>query len=178
VSGGRTCFAADEAALRRLGVALARALEPGLVLYLQGELGAGKTTLARAIVQQLLPGARVKSPTYTLVESYATPRLVVHHLDLYRIADPEELVAIGVRDLASDGAVLLVEWPERGAGQLPAADVELVLAHAGDARQVALEARSRGGEALLARLLLPDLQAGAGNDPGSHSGDGSRNHCS
>ena len=153
--------AADEAATRTLGAALARALVPGSVIWLRGELGAGKTTLARAIVQALLPAARVKSPTYTLIESYATPRFTIHHLDLYRIADPEELALIGVRDLAVDGAVLLLEWPERGGGRVPGADLDVELRHAGAARQIRMAAGSASGEALLERMDRPSQGAGA-----------------
>jgi tRNA threonylcarbamoyladenosine biosynthesis protein TsaE len=102
-----------------------------LVVHLRGDLGSGKTTLARALVQALEPGVRVKSPTYTLLESYATPTRTVHHLDLYRIGSPLELAALGLRDL--DG-VLLIEWPDRGGTAVPPADLVLALSIAGDGR--------------------------------------------
>lgn len=134
---------------RGLGARLAAALPPRFVCYLHGDLGSGKTTLARALVQALLPAARVKSPTYTLLESYEAPARTVHHLDLYRIAAAGELDALGLRDL--DG-VLLIEWPERGAGHLPAPDLVVSLALAGEGRAADLQARSTAGSEVLAQL--------------------------
>ena len=140
---------ATEADTRALGAQLAAALPPRFACYLHGDLGSGKTTLARALVQALLPGARVKSPTYTLLESYEAPARTVHHLDLYRIAAAGELDALGLRDL--DG-VLLIEWPERGAGHLPTPDLVVSLALAGEGRAADLQARSTAGSAVLAQV--------------------------
>ena len=140
----------DESDTQRLGAALAAALDGPAVIHLRGDLGAGKSTLARALVQALVPGMRVKSPTYTLVESYATPKGPIHHLDLYRIADPSELEALGVRDLSG---VLLVEWPERGNAAIPAADLTIELAHADPGRQATLRSASPVGERLLGELV-------------------------
>lgn len=127
----------DEPAL----VALARELAPqvrgGGVIALSGDLGAGKTTFARALLQALGVGARVKSPTYSLIESYALGDLAIHHLDLYRIADPGELEWLGLADLLAGPHLLVVEWPERAGAMLPAADLSVHLAHAGSARDVA-----------------------------------------
>jgi len=144
----------DEEATRRVGAALARALEPGTVIHLRGELGAGKTTLARALVTTLVPGARVKSPTYTLIESYADARPPIHHLDLYRIADPDELEFLGLRELGDDGAALLIEWPDRGSGRLLPPDLELALSvlDASEGRRLGIDARSERGRRLAAVL--------------------------
>jgi tRNA threonylcarbamoyl adenosine modification protein YjeE len=104
---------ADAAATGRLGAALARALgEGGAVLYLSGELGAGKTTLARALLQALGYAGHVRSPTYTLVEPYELQGRRVFHLDLYRLAAAEELEYLGLRDLDPAQDLILVEWPE------------------------------------------------------------------
>jgi len=149
----------DEDATAALGAALGRALPAraadvathGLVLGLSGDLGAGKTTLARGLLQALLPGQRVKSPTYTLVERYRAPAFDLLHLDLYRLGDPEELEFLGVREDAGR-AVLLVEWPQRGADRLPAPDLTVRLAPSGAGRSIALIATSALGTALVGRL--------------------------
>lgn len=128
---------ADTAATEAQGARLARRLKPGMIVYLQGDLGAGKTTLVRGLLRALGYQGPVKSPTYTLVESYflADDR-IVHHLDLYRLGDPEELEWIGIRDLLTDQAICLIEWPDRGAGMLPPADVTLSLAVDGCGRRI------------------------------------------
>ena len=150
----RELVAPDEAATRRIGAALARALEPGAVIHLHGELGAGKTTLARALITTLAPGARVKSPTYTLIESYPDATPPIHHLDLYRIADPGELEFLGLRELADEGAAMLVEWPQRGADRIPAPDVTIALAldAAGTGRHIVLAPRTERGRRIAARF--------------------------
>lgn len=150
----RELAAPDEAATRRIGAALARAIEPGAVIHLHGELGAGKTTLARALITTLAPGARVKSPTYTLIESYPDTTPPIHHLDLYRIADPEELEFLGLRELADEGAAMLVEWPERGANRIPQPDltVALALEAGGTGRRIALAPRTERGRRMAARM--------------------------
>lgn len=144
----------DSAATEALGARIARALEPqaGLVVYLEGELGAGKTTLVRGLLQALGHAGRVKSPTYTLVEPYELAGLEIQHLDLYRLAHPRDAVALGVREWGGAGELVLVEWAERGAGHLPAADLVVHLRHVAVGREVRLEARSPRGEAVLARL--------------------------
>lgn len=125
---------------------------PGLVLYLQGELGAGKTSFSRAFIQTFLPGQRVKSPTYTLVESYAAPNMTLFHFDLYRLCEPEELEYIGIRDLLVAPFIALVEWPSKGQGVLPEADLVLNLNRLVEGRELILQACSEQGETLLAKL--------------------------
>jgi tRNA threonylcarbamoyladenosine biosynthesis protein TsaE len=128
-----------------LGRALADSLPARAVLLLDGDLGAGKTTLARALLQRLGVRGAVRSPTYTLVERYPTPVGEAVHLDLYRIADPEELLYLGLDDLEESARLWLVEWPERGRGALPAADLRLRLASRGDGRRATLEPLSAVG---------------------------------
>jgi tRNA threonylcarbamoyladenosine biosynthesis protein TsaE len=143
---------ADEDATRVLGARFAEALEDGLVIYLHGELGAGKTSFARALLTALGVGERIKSPTYSLVEGYQSRGRPAWHLDLYRIADPGELEWLGLDALSDPAAIVLVEWPERGRGALPAADAELQLSYSGTGRHARLLPRSERGERLLGRL--------------------------
>ena len=139
------------AATEALGARLASALAPGCVLYLRGDLGAGKTTLARGLLRGLGHPGTVKSPTFTLVEPYQLGRWRLFHWDLYRLADPEELEYLGLRDQIDGEAVLLIEWPERGQGALPRADVAVWLEYLGEQRGVRWEARSALGAAVLGR---------------------------
>lgn len=129
-------LAPDPEAMAALGAQLAECLAPPAVIGLEGPLGAGKTTLVRAILAALGHAGPVRSPTYTLVESYALAGMTVHHLDLYRLADAEELELLGVRDLATPDAVWLVEWPERGGDRLPPLDRVVRIDYAGDGRRV------------------------------------------
>ena len=140
------------AATEALGARLAAALAPGCVLYLSGELGAGKTTLVRGLLRALGHRGTVKSPTYTLVEPYQVADRRLFHWDLYRLADPEELEFLGLRDQVDGEAVLLIEWPERGRGELPAADLAVTLDYAGAGRTCRLESGSPTGQAMLAGL--------------------------
>ena len=150
----------DEAGLRALACALASGAREGGVIHLEGELGAGKTTFARALLAALGVGERIKSPTYSLVESYRVRNLDLHHLDLYRIADPGELEWLGLGDLWTEPALVLVEWPERGGDALPAADLLLHLRHAAERRALTAEARTDRGERLLAALRSGARTAG------------------
>ena len=133
----------DEAATLALGAQLARRLlhekANGVCVYLEGDLGAGKTTLVRGILRGMGHEGAVKSPTYTIVEPYELEGVNIYHFDLYRLADPEELELIGVRDYFSSGDLCLLEWPERGAGVVPAPDLTITLAVDGYGRKATLE---------------------------------------
>ena len=146
----------DEASVEALASRFARRLEPPMVLYLRGDLGAGKTTFARAYVQALGFTGYVKSPSYGLLETYEVAAQRVLHLDLYRIEDPEELEFLALRDLFTEQTVLLVEWPERGESYLPPPDLVLFFGEMDEARYIRCEARSPGGSAA-ARSILADL---------------------
>jgi tRNA threonylcarbamoyladenosine biosynthesis protein TsaE len=141
--------AANANAMEALGVRLAPALRAGMMLHLHGELGAGKTTLIRGILRGLGHTGAVKSPTYTLVEPYPMNGLSVFHFDLYRLKDPEELEFLGIRDYLEGQGICLVEWAERGAGVLPAADVEITIHRSGDGRQVQFLTHTASGDELL-----------------------------
>lgn len=151
MSTARVVHAADAVATESIGAALARGLAPGRTLHLLGDLGAGKTTLARGLLQALLPGQRVKSPTYTLVERYDAGGVPVLHLDLYRLVDPEELEFLGLREELGHAAVL-VEWPQRGGTLLPPPDLVVALRQHGSGREIRLQAHGPAGEAWLACL--------------------------
>jgi tRNA threonylcarbamoyladenosine biosynthesis protein TsaE len=142
----------DEQAMQEIGRQLARtAGRPGVV-YLQGELGTGKTTLVRSLLRGLGYAGKVKSPTYTLVEPYALADLTVYHLDLYRLADPEELEWLGIRDLDSGTDLLLVEWPDHGAGLLPPADLVISIEYQDAGRLLCVQTPTPRGQSMAAGL--------------------------
>ena len=143
----------DEAATRALGARLAAALVPGLRVYLHGDLGSGKTTLARGLVHGLGFPGRVKSPTYALVELYALSRLDLYHFDFYRFSDPKEWRDAGFSEYFNDASVCLVEWPEKAAGLLPVADLDIALEFADSGRDLSISAGSESGKACLNRLM-------------------------
>lgn len=149
------CSAENEEAMVALGSVLASALSGGLVIYLHGDLGMGKTTLCRGIIQSLGHVGAVKSPTYTLIEPYQLPTLAINHFDLYRLADPEELEFMGIRDYFGADNVALVEWPERGKGILPPADLVITIEREGDGRKLQLSAETAAGTDVLAALAQP-----------------------
>jgi tRNA threonylcarbamoyladenosine biosynthesis protein TsaE len=124
----------------------------GAVMYLQGELGAGKTTCVRSLLRTLGVVGLVRSPTYTLVETYELATLTCVHVDLYRLQSLSEVEELGLRDLMGSRYLLLVEWPERGGHLLPAADLDLTLRYAGDGRQASLVARPPLGSQWLKNL--------------------------
>lgn len=142
----------NEEAQVAFGEALGHVLQARGRVYLEGELGAGKTTLTRGILRAYGYQGAVKSPTYTLVEPYELGVLRVYHLDLYRLADPEELEFIGGRDVLADEALSIIEWPSRGEGWLPAPDLRLMLEVAPQGRRISLAACSDNGQRLLALL--------------------------
>ena len=149
---GTSAVLVDEPALVAVAQQLAEQVGTGGVIHLRGDLGAGKTTFARALLGALGVGARVKSPTYSLIESYAAGELAIHHLDLYRVAAAEELEWLGLADLASDRYLILIEWPERAGAALPPADLIVHLAHADACRELRMEAVSARGQQWLSRL--------------------------
>jgi tRNA threonylcarbamoyladenosine biosynthesis protein TsaE len=128
----------DEAATQALGRALAACLRPGDALCLTGPLGAGKSTLARALIRALTtPDEEVPSPTFTLVQFYETAGFPLAHFDLYRLSDPDEAYEIGL-DESLDGGVALIEWPQRLEGRLPATRLDIDIALDGDARRAVI----------------------------------------
>jgi len=142
----------DEVAMIALGGDIADAIQPQMIMTLKGDLGAGKTTLSRALLQSLGHQGAVKSPTYTLVEPYELEIGTVFHFDLYRVIDPEELDYIGFADYLSQGSLCLIEWPERGNGYLSAADVSVDIEHHRIGREVTVMALTDIGTDFLSRL--------------------------
>ena len=132
-------FLPDEAATLRFGRGLAARLGGSELVFLHGELGAGKTTLVRGILRAFGYRGPVKSPTYTLLEPYELDRRTVYHFDFYRIGDSEELDFIGVDELLDAPAIKLIEWPKRGGSRLPAPDLEVHLTVEGLGRRVAVD---------------------------------------
>jgi tRNA threonylcarbamoyladenosine biosynthesis protein TsaE len=149
---------ADVAASEKLGAQLAPCLAPGLVIYLEGDLGAGKTTLVRALLYALGHQGPVKSPTYALVEVYVISRLYLYHFDFYRFMSPEEFLDAGLGEYFRKDSICLVEWPDKAFGYVPPADLVLVLRHdessdkSGEGRVCALDARSEEGRQCLTKL--------------------------
>ena len=152
----------DAGATQRAGQALGRALQAVLgprrgggavVVGLTGELGAGKTTLARASLRVLGVAGTVRSPTYTIAEPYETRIGCIWHLDLYRITDPDELEFVALRDLVPESAACLVEWPERGRGGLPEIDCLVAIARHGPGRRLRIEWNTSRGRAVGSRTL-------------------------
>jgi len=142
----------DETATLALGADMAQALTPGLVFYLEGNLGAGKTTLTRGVLRGLGYAGKVKSPTYTLVELYAISRLKLYHFDLYRFKDPREWEEAGFREYFNPDSVCLVEWPEKAGVWLPKPDVVVALAIVDEARTAVLTAATEAGKRWLSQL--------------------------
>ncbi|QFT84231.1 tRNA threonylcarbamoyladenosine biosynthesis protein TsaE [Halomonas sp. THAF12] len=168
----------DEDRQVAFGESLGRALGGHGLLFLEGELGAGKTTLTRGILRAYGHRGAVKSPTYTLVEPYELETVRVNHFDLYRLGDPEELEFIGGRDLLADDALCVIEWPARGEGWLPTPDLTVTLSLDGEGRRATLVAGSDHGRALLERLAadasLSAAEQSEAAQPGATGPEGDR----
>lgn len=149
---GLTLIDADATAA--LGVALAKALPSGaaLVLHLKGELGAGKTTCARSVLRELGVTGLIRSPTYTLVETYRAGTWTCVHVDLYRLQGPTDVAELGLREYLEPSSLMMIEWPERGGVQVPPADLDLQLCYADQARSGHLRVGSTLGATWLERL--------------------------
>jgi len=143
----------DEQATVEFGECLAQTvkndIEIGIVVYLNGDLGAGKTTLTRGFVRGMGHKGNVKSPTYTLVEPYELEQWQVYHFDLYRLADPEELEFMGIRDYFSSDCCSFIEWPEKGAGLLAKADLIINIAYDNEQRVLSINQESTLGQQVL-----------------------------
>jgi tRNA threonylcarbamoyladenosine biosynthesis protein TsaE len=149
-------YVPDEQAMDELGQCLARSAKRPGVIYLQGELGTGKTTLVRGLLRGFGYHGKVKSPTYTLIESYPFDGLTVYHLDLYRLGSAGELEWIGIRDLLADAALLLVEWPEQGDGVLPSADLVISLGYQDTGRELRFRTLTAQGELMISACTHRD----------------------
>ncbi|MFW2438223.1 MAG: tRNA (adenosine(37)-N6)-threonylcarbamoyltransferase complex ATPase subunit type 1 TsaE [Arenicellales bacterium] len=139
----------DVAATEKLGAVLADALQEGLLVLLEGDLGAGKTCLVRGVLRALGHQGAVKSPTYTLLEEYSLAGKEIIHFDLYRLTDPEELDLIGIRDYFNGKACCFIEWPQRGQGFLPQEDLEIQITLAGNGRLARISGHSESGMKVL-----------------------------
>lgn len=153
----RRLFLETEAETEHLGGELARLAKAHgehFTVFLDGELGMGKTTMSRGVMRALGHEGAVKSPTYTLVEPYEDLEPPVYHFDLYRLGDPEELEHMGIRDYFSGNSLCLIEWPERGEGILPEPDIEVHIEQEKDGRSVVIRARSELGASLMNEIEL------------------------
>ncbi|MAV27720.1 MAG: tRNA (adenosine(37)-N6)-threonylcarbamoyltransferase complex ATPase subunit type 1 TsaE [Gammaproteobacteria bacterium] len=152
-------FLSDDATTERLGRLVQDAVTPSSsrwVVFLRGDLGAGKTTLVRGLMRGFGYDGAVKSPTFTLVEPYESDEYHVYHFDLYRLVDPEELEFVGLEDYLDaelPSTLILIEWPERGGSALPGADIEIDLEVTGTARRARLTGRSVKGLEAVASIL-------------------------
>ena len=153
----------NSGATEALGAALARTFldagpgagaARGAVVHLHGELGSGKTTCARSLLHALGVTGTVRSPTYTLVDTYNLPNLNCVHVDLYRISSSAEAEELGLRDLTGPGYLMLIEWPEKGGAAVPPADLDLELKYVGEARAASVRAANDVGRRWLAKLSL------------------------
>lgn len=143
---------ATDADMQAFGAELAAAIATGAVVYLQGELGAGKTTLTRGFLQGLGHVGKVKSPTYTLVEPYELGGRHIFHFDLYRLLNAQELTHIGIHDYFFPGTICLIEWPQKGFPVLPPADLTCYIEMRDKSRDIQIEACTILGESILDQL--------------------------
>lgn len=144
----------NETATLRLGAQLALHLKAPCIIWLQGDLGMGKTTFTRGLLQALGHQGAVKSPTYTLVESYRLPDFTLHHFDLYRFQTPEEWLDAGLDELITPDSIALIEWPLQGEAFTPPADITLTLLPDNNGRQARLSAETCIGQQILTQLTL------------------------
>ncbi len=146
------CKLANEVETLALAKKFSEVLQAPLVVYLKGELGAGKTAFCRGVIQALGHCGAVKSPTYTLVEPYQLQGWRIHHFDLYRLADPEELEYMGIRDYFAEDTLNFIEWPDKGYGWLPGADIEIRIEYAGEGRKITFSALTEAGQRIIKTL--------------------------
>ncbi|GLH36824.1 tRNA (adenosine(37)-N6)-threonylcarbamoyltransferase complex ATPase subunit type 1 TsaE [Pseudomonas moraviensis] len=149
-----TLYLADEQAMSDFGARIARVTQGHGLIFLEGNLGMGKTTLSRGIIRGLGHVGAVKSPTFTLVEPYEIGDIRAFHFDLYRLVDPEELEFLGIRDYFEDDAMCLIEWPDKGAGFLPKPDLTITIGPQDSGRSLKILAEGSRGEAWCAALAL------------------------
>ncbi|CAI8867522.1 MULTISPECIES: tRNA (adenosine(37)-N6)-threonylcarbamoyltransferase complex ATPase subunit type 1 TsaE [Pseudomonas] len=149
-----TLYLADELAMSDFGARIARITQGHGLIFLEGNLGMGKTTLSRGIIRGLGHVGAVKSPTFTLVEPYEIGDIRAFHFDLYRLVDPEELEFLGIRDYFEDDALCLIEWPDKGAGFLPKPDLTITISPQDSGRSLKILSQGSRGEAWCAALAL------------------------
>jgi len=149
-----TLYLADELAMSDFGARIARITQGHGLIFLEGNLGMGKTTLSRGIIRGLGHVGSVKSPTFTLVEPYEIGDIRAFHFDLYRLVDPEELEFLGIRDYFEDDALCLIEWPDKGAGFLPKPDLTITISPQDSGRSLKILSQGSRGEAWCAALAL------------------------
>ncbi|MBD9602024.1 tRNA (adenosine(37)-N6)-threonylcarbamoyltransferase complex ATPase subunit type 1 TsaE [Pseudomonas sp. PDM10] len=149
-----TLYLADEEAMTAFGARIAKTTQGHGLIFLEGDLGAGKTTLSRGIIRGLGHVGAVKSPTFTLVEPYEIGEIRAFHFDLYRLVDPEELEYLGIRDYFDDDALCLIEWPEKGAGFLPKPDLTITIGPQDSGRSLKILSQGSRGESWCAALAL------------------------
>ncbi|TNC00423.1 tRNA (adenosine(37)-N6)-threonylcarbamoyltransferase complex ATPase subunit type 1 TsaE [Pseudomonas jessenii] len=149
-----TLYLADEQAMSDFGARIARVTRGHGLIFLEGNLGMGKTTLSRGIIRGLGHVGAVKSPTFTLVEPYEIGDIRAFHFDLYRLVDPEELEFLGIRDYFEDDALCLIEWPDKGAGFLPKPDLTITISPQDSGRSLKILSQGSRGEAWCAALAL------------------------
>jgi tRNA threonylcarbamoyladenosine biosynthesis protein TsaE len=149
-----TLYLADEEAMTAFGGRIAQTTQGHGLIFLEGNLGMGKTTLSRGIIRGLGHVGAVKSPTFTLVEPYEIGDIRAFHFDLYRLVDPEELEFLGIRDYFEDDALCLIEWPDKGAGFLPKPDLTITISPQDSGRSLKILSQGSRGEAWCAALAL------------------------
>ncbi|NYH08425.1 tRNA (adenosine(37)-N6)-threonylcarbamoyltransferase complex ATPase subunit type 1 TsaE [Pseudomonas moraviensis] len=149
-----TLYLADEQAMSDFGARIARITRGHGLIFLEGNLGMGKTTLSRGIIRGLGHVGAVKSPTFTLVEPYEIGDIRAFHFDLYRLVDPEELEFLGIRDYFEDDALCLIEWPDKGAGFLPKPDLTITISPQDSGRSLTILSQGSRGEVWCAALAL------------------------